>query len=192
MSGPTTSSIISAAIAGEGTIDSEFVAALEAAFDLRSTEVRTVLRSAPRATGTTAEGFEIRTGAWRLDLSAAVAKAAACGTVTTLVLRGLGTDSIPATVLSIIAPLLFELERVEISAGDLVVHAHLTDAIGTDVVQLREMYERLPDDIRDELSVREFVDTVERLLESRLVLVGPNGVSLAAPGTTKRFALYLR
>jgi hypothetical protein len=192
MNGPATSSTINAAITGVGAIDSEFVDSLGTAFGLPSTEVRTVLRSALRGTGTAAEGYEIRTGAWRLDLNAAIAKAAACGTVTTLILRGLSTDSIPATVLSVIAPLLFELERVEVSAGDLVVHAQLTEALGDDVVHLTEMYERLPCDIRDELSVREFVDTVERLRESRLVIVGPNGLRLSAPGGTRRFALYLR
>ena len=69
MSEPTTSLTINAAIAGEGAIDSKFVDALEVAFGVRGTEVRTVLRSALRATGTAAEGFEIRTGAWRLDLN---------------------------------------------------------------------------------------------------------------------------
>ena len=95
-------------------------------------------------------------------------------------------------MLSVIAPLLFELERVEVSAGDLVVHAQFTDAISIDVVHLSEMYERLPSDIHDELPVRELVDVVERLREARLVVVGPDGLRLYAPGAAKRFALYLR
>lgn len=142
--------------------------------------------------GSAADGYEIRTGGWRLDLPAAVAKAAACSTVTTILLRGVGADSVPATVLSIVAPLLFELERIEVSAEDLIVHAYLTEAASNDVLHLAELYERLPVDVQSELSVREFAGAVERLRDARLLVVGTEGVKLQHPGAANGFKLYLR
>jgi hypothetical protein len=121
-----------------------------------------------------------------------VAKAAACSTVTTILLRGVGADSVPATVLSIVAPLLFELERIEVSAEDLIVHAYLTEAASNDVLHLAELYERLPVDVQSELSVREFAGAVERLRDARLLVVGTEGVKLQHPGAANGFKLYLR
>jgi hypothetical protein len=44
------------------------------------------------------------------------------------------------------------------------------------------IYERLPDDVQSELSVREFVGVVERLRDARLLVVGTGGVKLQHPG----------
>jgi hypothetical protein len=183
---------VNAAIMGQAAIDSAFVEALSSLVGLPIPEVRSVLRASLRGVDSVIEGYEIRTGVWRLDLNAALAKAVACGTVTTLLLRGLGADTIPATVLSIIAPLLFELERVEVSADDLVVHAYLAEAVGADTVTLTEMYERLPDGVRAELPVREFAGIVEKLLASRLITVGPDGLELRTMASTKPFRMMLR
>lgn len=184
--------VIDTAIRGERPVDSEFVEAMCDGFGLSTVEARTVTRAVLRARNTVADGYEIRTGAWRLDLTAAAAKAVACGTVTTVVLRGLGAESIPATVLSIIAPLLFELDRIEVGADDLVVHAFLVEAARGETVHLGELYERLPNDVRDELSLREFAGIVERLRDARLLVVGPDGVELRAGEANRRFRLHLR
>lgn len=184
--------LLSRAVRGDHPIDSHFVDAVATTFGLATPDVRTLVRAALRTAGAPADGYEIRTGGWRLDLPAAVAKAAACSTVTTILLRGLGADSIPATVLSIVAPLLFELERIEVSAEDLIVHAYLTDAASNDVLHLADLYDSLPVDVQSELSVREFAGVVERLREAHILVVGAEGVKLQHLGAARRFKLYLR
>jgi hypothetical protein len=182
---------VNAALQGEGALDAELLDAFSGVLDQPVDEVRLALVGALRAQGIPISRLEIRTGAWRLDLETAVLKAVSCSIVTTLVLQGLGADSIPASVLSIVAPFLFELERVDVAAEDVWVHARLLDATQGDVVHLRELYERLPADVRAELSERDFVGVVDRLHAARLVVIGPDGVRILDRPGGRGFRLLL-
>jgi hypothetical protein len=182
---------LNAALQGDGVVDAELLDAFSEVLRYPVEDVRLALAGALRARGTPASRLEIRTGAWRVDLETAVLKAVSCSIVTTLVLQGLGADSIPASVLSIVAPFLFELERVDVAADDVWVHARLLDAAQSEVVHLRELYQRLPPDVSAELSERDFVAVVERLQAARLLVIGPDGARIMPRPRGKGFRLLL-
>ena len=182
---------VSAALLGEGIMDAELLDAFSEVLNYPSEDVQLALVGALRANGTSLPHLELSTGTWRLDLKTAALKAVSCSIVTTLILQGLGASSIPASVLSIVAPFLFELERVDVAADDVWVHARLLDAAAGDVVHLRELYERLPPDVRAELSERDFVGVVDRLRAARLLITSPDGVHLAPLPRGKGFRLLL-
>jgi hypothetical protein len=182
---------VNAALQGEGTLDAELLDAFSEVLSYPAEDVRLALAGALRARGAQLSRLEVRTGAWRLDLETAVLKAVSCSIVTTLVLQGLGADSIPASVLSIVTPFLFELERVDVAADDVWVHARLFDAAQGDFVHLRELYQRLPPDVRAELSERDFLGVVERLQAARLIVIGPDGMRILPRPAGKGFRLLL-
>jgi hypothetical protein len=187
----TGESVVNAALRGEAPIDEGFVAAVGELLASSHEGVRIALRGALRARGAEATGFEVRTGAWRLDLETAALKAVSCAVVSTLVLEGLGADSIPATVLSIVAPFLFEVQRVEVAAADVWVHAHMLEAAAGEELGVKALYDRLPPDVQLELSIPEFIGVVERLRGARLVAVGRDGVEVYPRGRERGFRLLL-
>ena len=183
---------LNAALCGESQVDSDLVQAIVDALGFPVTDVRIAMRGALRALNAPVTPLEMRTDTWRIDLEGATIKAVSCATVTTLILNCMGAPSIPATVLSIVAPFLFEIERIEISADDVWVHGRLLEAASGDAVHLPELYERLPGDVRDELTVRDFIAIIERLQHARLLSVGPDGVVIHPIEQQAGFALRLR
>lgn len=175
---------------GEGPVDEEFLEAFAALVCASLPDVRVAVRAALRVHGLAPPGFEIRTGAWRLDLDKAIIKAVSCGAFTTLALQALGEHSIPAAVVAVIAPFVVEVERVEVSAGDYWVYARLLDAANGQQLSAGELYERLPDDIKAEVPAREYLDILERLQAARLLRVGGQGVQLG-DGRARRTRLML-
>lgn len=184
-------SLVNAALAGTGRIDDAFLDAVADLLDTNRDEVSRVTRAAIRTLDSGDLPLQMHTGAWTLDVPAASVKAISCAVLTTIVLAGLGAESVPATVLSIVAPFLFEIDRVEVGADDIWVHGHLHAAAGSEPTHLAELYHRLPDHVRAELSVREFVGVIERLQAARLVNVSPEGVYVHATGH-RHFRLLLR
>ena len=105
--------------------------------------------------------FEVRIGDWRLDATVATARALVNGVVLTAALAAKGESSIPATVLSVIVPLVFDLERVAISASDRTVYAALLrDA--PDRRAIDGWYNSLPTHLQAEITNLEFRDLIER------------------------------
>jgi hypothetical protein len=105
---------------------------------------------------------EIRFGEWELDLQAAATKAVVNGVALTSVLAARGESSIPATVLSVVVPLVFDLRRVVLSSSDRYIFALLLRE-APDRRSIADWYSSLPDEVRDELSELEFRDLIERL-----------------------------
>ncbi len=174
----TAATVLNGALSGETTIDASLVSALAEVTGRPREDVELVVRAAARANSAAAPGFEMRTGAWRLDVSAGAVKAIACGAVCTLVMHALGETTIPISVLSIVAPFLFEVQRVEIQASDVYFHARLRDAAAGAVVPMNQLYATLPAHVQDELGLPEYVNLIERLRDARLIHVGLNGVDL--------------
>jgi len=184
--------MVNAALRGESPVDSDLVLAIADVLGLPDTDVRIAMRSVFRAYNAQVSVLEMRTGTWCLDLEAATVKAVSCATVTSLILGCMGAQSIPVTVLSIVAPFLFEVERIEISAGDVWVHASLLDAASGDTVHLPELYERLPPDVRNELTIRDFIAVVERLQRASLLSLGPTGAVVHPVKRRADFRLRLK
>jgi hypothetical protein len=152
--------------------------------------IKAVVRSAAAALSDTA--LDMRTNTWRLDVPTSLAKSVLCGAVSAVLLQVIGADAIPPTILALIAPFLFEIERVDVSASDVSFHASLAAAAGEEPVHLDDLYERLPESVRAELSVPAFGDVVDRLVSLRLAHVGPDGVRIEASDRHSGFRLLLR
>jgi hypothetical protein len=135
--------------------------------------------------------FELRTNTWRIDLPAAVVRAVLGGIVAATIIEASGAPTLPTALLSLVAPLLFRIERVEIEADDITICAELQAAVRDQPRHLEALYQELPTRSRSELSITEFAQIVERLLDARLASVGPDGIRLAAPGRNGGFRLAL-
>ncbi|MGW5635985.1 SEFIR domain-containing protein [Streptomyces sp. NPDC003832] len=173
------------------SLDAAVLERLAALLDMDPLEVSVTVRSLVREHGGDVSAFEMRTDTWRIDLPAAVAKSVLVGVVATSVLRLLGADAVPVAVVAMVAPLVFEIRRVELRPSDAVIHARLGLVDDGDSHRLDDLYGMLPADVRAELSLMEFADVIERLLRARLAVVGPDGLRMRARDTGRGFRLML-
>ncbi|MGQ4436277.1 MULTISPECIES: SEFIR domain-containing protein [unclassified Streptomyces] len=159
--------------------------------DVQPKEVMVALRGMMRLHATEVPPFEMGTGAWRIDLPGALARSVVSGVVAAMLLRLLGADDLPLTVLGAVAPLAFEIKRVEVLPSDVIIQAQLAAAVGDGVCSAAELYQTLPEEVRQELTVVEFADVLERLVKARQALVTGKGLRVRAPGSRRGFRLVL-
>lgn len=112
--------------------------------------------------------FELRIGNWSIDLKAATARGLINGVILASALAAFGESSVPATVLSVIVPLLFDLQRVELSPSDKYLYAVLLNA-PTNRETVDDWYAKLPPRVRGEITELEFRDVVGRLEDAGAV-----------------------
>lgn len=109
-----------------------------------------------------------RPGGWVLRLGDATARAGLATAVTAGVMAVAGFDQLPALVLPAVLPLLIDLDHVELSPGDR--HVLATLRLQPDVVDTRnspqELYDALPVDLREQVSILDFLDLIERLRDA--------------------------
>lgn len=131
--------------------------------------------------------FEMRIGQWQLNAPVALARAVVNGAVLTALLASNGESSIPATVLSVIVPLVFDLDRVQISPADRAVFADLARNV-PDRKLADDWYAGLAPHIRAEITSLEFRDLIGRLEDVGLVSSDDfDVVTVDAPnGATRR------
>jgi hypothetical protein len=120
------------------------------------------------ATGVELDQFQLHAGGWYLDLPAATARALLNGAVLTGALAALHEASLPAAVLSLVIPLLFDVERVRLSESDRYVYALLRRKL-FDRKSIDDWYAELPQRVRDEIGPLEFRNLAVRLKDARLV-----------------------
>jgi hypothetical protein len=119
------------------------------------------------ATGQGTPVLEVRPGGWVVNTTSSLARAAVTAAVMTAVMYAGGFNQIPAYVLPAVLPLVVDLDRVKLSRGDrkllalLRVNAGATagQPVDTDV-----LYNRLPANVRPEVSPLDFADFVDRLI----------------------------
>lgn len=120
------------------------------------------------ATFDDATTLHARPGGWAISLSDAVAKSAIATAITAGVLAVVGLDQLPALVLPAVLPLLVDLEHVELSPGD--EHLLATLRLRGDVVDHartpRALYKRLPKNLQSQIAMTDFLDFVERLIDT--------------------------
>jgi predicted nucleotide-binding protein len=136
--------------------------------------------------------YEIRTGSWRVDVLPATARAVLSGAVATTVMQHMAVDSLPVAVLSAVAALLFSIHRVEISPGELVLHARLLDTVTGSPRDLDALYQTLPEDVRGELTIAELADAVERFHQAGLARWEEDGITLVAASQRRKVRLVVR
>jgi hypothetical protein len=135
--------------------------------------------------------YEIRVGQWRLDLEAAAARALINSTVLTAALAADHQSSIPATVLSVAVPLLFDLEKVTLSPQDRYLYATLLNSPHASMT-FEQWYQHLPARITDELTALELRDVLGRLEDAGAVdtdAAGITKVTIPSPRRLVRLAL---
>lgn len=155
------------------------------------TEIAGDLEGVLTAAGVELPAFAIRSGTWRIDLVPALARSAVGGLVAATVLRLIGADAVPVTVLAALAPALFEIREIDVSGSDALIHAQLRATVNEGPMSVEGLYKKLPDAIRDELTLTEFGDVIGRLLDARLVRVGRSGLRVRAPRASHGFRLVL-
>ena len=183
---------INEALAGRGRLGSELIEAFSATFALPASEVSIILRATLRASDVQPPAFEVRTGTWELALEEGAVRSITCALLLILILQGIGADKIAVAVIAAVAPLLLDVERVEVSAGDVWVHARLLEAARLRSLNGRALYQALPGDVRAELPFREFLGLLERLERAGLVEPQPDGLLVRPLEATRAFRLKIR
>lgn len=137
--------------------------------------------------------FEMRSGAWRVELAPAVARGVIAGLVGATVLQFANAMTVPFVLLGMVAGLLMDIEQVEVADADVIVHARLLKVVGDGAERsLAELYQELPADARDELSFDEFAAIALRLHEVGLASWTATGVQLRDAGRVRGFRLVAR
>jgi hypothetical protein len=115
-----------------------------------------------------ASTLHARPGGWTISLSDAMAKSAIATAITAAVLAVVGLDQLPALVLPAVLPLLVDLEHVELSPGD--EHLLATLRLRSDVIDHartpKALYKRLPKHLREQVAMTDFLDFVDRLVNT--------------------------
>jgi hypothetical protein len=111
--------------------------------------------------------LEVRPGGWVVDMTSSLARTAVTTALMTAVMYAGGFDQIPAYVLPAVLPLLVDLDRVRLSRSDRKLLALLRVNAGAAMgqpVHPDVLYNRLPADVRQDVSPLDFTDFVERLI----------------------------
>jgi nucleoside phosphorylase len=174
------------------SLDASMIATLADQLDVDGRELAVTVRFLIGVHGKQGSAFEIRTNTWRVNLLPNVAKIVIVGAITAAALQHLGVEGVPAAVLSVVGPLLLAIERVDIDASDLVLHARLADVAAQGTRGIAELYRSLPPDAQAELTLSEFAEIVQRLHRAGLARWDASGVTLISPGRRRGFKLLLR
>jgi hypothetical protein len=129
--------------------------------------------------------YQLRVGDWRIDLRAASARALINGATLTAALAATDQTSVPATVLSVVVPLLFDLEHVTLSPADRYLYAALLNAPQASL-PVEQWYQHLPSRVTSELTELEFRDVVDRLEEAGALEIDAVGEATALLPTPRR------
>ena len=109
--------------------------------------------------------FALRVGHWRIDMPKRLLQSTvATGALAAAIAAG-GVSSVPVAVLAVVLPFLVDVERIELRGRDRIVLAHLRDAAVTGG-NPEAAYARLPPDLRGQLTLLEFADIWDRLLDA--------------------------
>ena len=123
------------------------------------------------------DAYALRIGPWRLDLPTRLAQAAVASAALGGAIEVAGKTSIPVVLLALVLRFLVDVERVEIRTRDRIIRAALKEPIDLDDVAAT--YAKLPEDIRVQLTLFEFADTLDRLRAAGMLHAG-NGRPRAA------------
>jgi len=119
-------------------------------------------------------GFDYRVkGGWVFDLSSAAVRSAISVALTTAGLAALGQSAaiVAAEVLVIVVPLLFDVQRVELSGGQMHIHLKLQEAFREHAqghLPATELYALLPADVREQLAYHDFLDLLDQFTKAGL------------------------
>lgn len=111
--------------------------------------------------------LEIRPGGWIVNLQSSAARFALTTALMTGVFFAAGFDQIPAYVLPAVLPLLIDIDQAKLSRSDrqLLVTLRMNAGLATgQPVNPEVLYNRLPEETRDQVSVLDFADFLDKLI----------------------------
>lgn len=108
----------------------------------------------------------IKSKAWTVKLSSGILKSTIMGAILTGIFFASGYTMIPGFVLPAIIPLLFDIEKVHISAKEDFILAQLTlnNQILNKYKNPELIYDSLSEEITDELSKYDFIEFIEKMV----------------------------
>jgi hypothetical protein len=115
------------------------------------------------------EELHFDTQGWRIKIAAPLAKSAFILSILAVGLRSVNATDLPAALLTAILPLLLDIERVKILRKDEELYLRL--ALSADGLSRtgEELYELLTPKQRDDISLLEFQDLLDRLRQAGLL-----------------------
>ena len=142
--------------------------------------------------GTTATLY-FRPGGWVVKASGSVAKGAVTMALLTVALAASHATGIPLIVLPTILPMLIDLEKVRLTKGEEYILAQLTFTDAAREGAPDELYDRLPEAVKNDIGPGAFRDFLEKCRQAGLAdrSDGPPGTgpdpqySLRAPGSER-------
>lgn len=170
----------SAADVGLFTIDAALVTELANALLVNPRDLTIAIRVLVRQHAGLSPAFEIRTGSWHVDLKPAAARAVLTGVIATSAMWLMDVGSVPVAVLAAVASLLFSVRSVELDPSELVLHAQLLKS-GDQLRDVRELHSALPPDMREDLTVAQLHDVVERLHRAGFAAYTEGGIRITRP-----------
>lgn len=112
-------------------------------------------------------GLEFRPGGWRVDVAATMVRTALTTSIMTAVLWLSGIDQIPAAVMTAVLPMLIVTERVRLDRRSQYLLTQLQQNVGSAqglAVHPDVLYNKLPPDVRDQLSPLDFQDFLDTFI----------------------------
>lgn len=116
------------------------------------------------------EELDLRAGGWTVDLSGGVVRTGLCAALLTGVLAMAGVTALAPVVLPAVLPLLFDVRRTRVTAGDRELLAELIAVprlVGKSFTRA-ELYRELPDSLKDDLSRRDLANFLDELSKAGL------------------------
>ena len=116
-----------------------------------------------RSTDESAAEFHFTPAGWEVRLSRSTARVLMTSAILAGLLAIVGADQLPTEVLAVAIPLLFDVEKVQLSRGERYLLARLVEvpgAVGA-TVQQNELYALLPEDVREQTSFIDFIEFLD-------------------------------
>jgi len=119
--------------------------------------------------------LQARSGGWTFHVSRSLAQSAVSGVVMALLLKTVATAPISLAIIPAILPYLFQIEKTQITMRDEKVLLHLHRIVVNQRKTADELYDSLPQDIRDQvnrLDFLEFLDSMTKTGHARRIARG--------------------
>lgn len=147
-----------------------------------------------QSAGEQAAEFSFTPSGWEIRLGRAAAKALLTSAILGGLLAVVGADQLPAAVLAAAIPLLFEVEKVELSGGERYLLTRLVevpDAMDTAMTH-EQLYALLPDDVRRQTSLVDFIEFLDACHKVGQADVDEEGRVLIRAINDRRFRITFR
>lgn len=131
--------------------------------------------------------LEFRPGGWTIKLGRGATRTALAAALIAGALAVGGVTGIPAAVLPAVLPLFFDIDRVRLTKGQeyILAELRLQPDVRDGGVSADELYERLPDETKRELSKADFFDFLETCRRAGVADSSGSNFALRSPSEAK-------